>query len=308
MHISNTKKYNPISLVAIAAALALTGCSKADGDTMAAADATMSAEAASDAASETAPNAASVTGAGVGGNDSVAPGVAFTYEFAFRLPDDQVSVAQDRHVEACARLGRARCRVANIHYTREDDGPIDASLNFLVDPALARSFARDAVDLVDQLDGELTSSQVGGVDVGTGIDNSQRLSANLGGDLERIERRLAQPGLSGRERAELQQQAQNLRGELRGEEAERREGEAKLAATPVNFTYVGNTGALGYDGNRPFASAFAASGDSLAAAGAFILMLAGIALPWALMLGGLILGWRWLRRRLAPTAVSKETT
>lgn len=293
---SNRKMGAAMSSIVIAA-LALSGCAKVAEDAAApAADA--STEAASEAASDSGPNAASVTGA----DPSVAPGVAFAYDFAFRLPDDQVSVAQDRHVEACARLGRARCRVTNIHYTREDDGPIDASLSFLVDPALARSFARDAVDLVARLDGELTNSQVGGVDVGTGIEASQRLSANLGGDLERIERRLAQPGLSGRERAELQTQAAALRGELRSGEDDRRKGEAQLAATPVNFSYTGNTGVAGYDSSRPFASALAASTNSLGAAGAFILMLAGIALPWLLMLGGVILGWRWLRRRLLPVA------
>ncbi|MEQ1686971.1 MAG: DUF4349 domain-containing protein [Sphingopyxis sp.] len=296
------------ALVLVAAALALGGCSQGEvAEDAAAPAADASAEAASDAASNTGPDAASVTGAGVGGNDSVAPGVAFTYDFAFRLPDDQVSVAQDRHVEACARLGRARCRLTNIHYSREDDGPIDASLSFLVDPALARSFARDAVDLVARLDGELTNSQVGGVDVGTGIETSQRLSANLGGDLERIERRLAQPGLSGRERAELQAQAQALRGELRSGEDDRRKGEAQLAATPVNFSYTGNTGVAGYDSSRPFASALSASTDSLGAAGAFILMLAGITLPWLLMLGGVIFGWRWLRRRVAPVAVTNSS-
>ena len=295
-----SKNIHRLSFIAIVAALALAGCSKADGDAEVAAEAAAPAEAASDSATGSVPNAASVTGA----DPSVAPGVAFTYDFAFRLPDDQVSVAQDRHVEACARLGRNRCRVANIHYTRKDDGPIDASLNFLVDPALARSFARDAVDLVAGLDGELTNSQVGGVDVGTGIDASQRLSANLGGDLDRIEHRLTQPGLSAAERAELQQQAGSLRGDMRGEEAGRREGEARLAATPVNFTYVGNTGIAGYDSSRPFASALAASGDSLGAAGAFVLMLAGIALPWALMLGGLIFGWRWIRRRFVTVKPS----
>lgn len=288
-----SKNIHRLSFIAIAAALVLAGCSQPEADEAAATDAAAPTEAASDAVTGSVPNAASVTGA----DPSLAPGVAFTYDFAFRLPDDQVSLAQDRHVEACARLGRNRCRVANIHYTRKDDGPIDASLNFLVDPALARSFARDAVDLVAGLDGELTNSQVGGVDVGTGIEASQRLSANLGGDLDRIERRLAQPGLSAAERAELQQQAGSLRGDMRGEEVGRHEGEARLATTPVNFTYVGNTGIAGYDSSRPFSSALRASGDSLSAAGAFVLMLAGIALPWALMLGGLIFGWRWIRRR-----------
>lgn len=272
-------------LLLAATALAMAGCSQpAEED-----------PSSDPAAAETASDATAAPGA----DPRVAPGVAFVYSFNFELADDAVSQAQDRHVAACERLGTARCRVVGLRYNQEDGGPVTASLSFLLDPALAHGFARDAVASVRALDGTLLDSSVGGEDVGTGITASQQASAAMGGDLARIEERLRQPGLSAGERRDLSAQAERLRGELRSAEQERRGGEARLASTPVEFAYRGTTGAAGFDRSRPFASAWAASTDSFGSAAAFVLMLLGLLLPWALMAGGVVLAVRLIRARLA---------
>ena len=259
---------------------------------------------------EAAPAAADAAGAAraPGASPSVAPGVAFAYRFNFELADDNVSRAQDRHVTACERLGTARCRVTGLNYEQEKDGPVEASLSFLLDPALARSFARDAVDSVSELDGSLLDSSVGGEDVGTGITQSQQASATMGGDVARLETRLRQPGLSAGERRDISAQIEALRGRLNEEEGARRGGEARLASTPVEFSYRGTTGVAGFDSSRPFASALAASTDSFGSAAAFLMMLVGLLLPWALMAGGLIFAWRFVRARLARGAVPPAST
>ncbi len=282
-----------------AAALALAACSQ-PAEKEAAESAAVEAMASSDVASGAA--------AAPGADPSVAPGVAFAYRFNFELADDNVSQAQDRHVTACERLTTARCRVTGLRYDQEDGGPVRASLSFLLDPTLARSFARDAVDSVRELDGTLLDSSVGGEDVGTGITASQQSSAAMGGDLTRIEARLRQPGLSAGESRDLSAQAENLRGELRNAEQGRRGGEARLASTPVEFAYRGTTGVAGFDRSRPFASAFSASTDSFGTAAAFVLMLVGLLLPWALMVGGLVLAVRWLRGRLNSRASNRAAT
>ena len=91
------------------------------------------------------------------------------------------------------------------------------------------------------------------------------------------------------------------------EEQGRRTSEARLASTPVDFTYRGTSGLGGFDSSRPFASALSASAHSLGSAGGVVLTLVGMLLPWALMAGGVVALWRWLRRRLrggdaAPSA------
>lgn len=240
-----------------------------------------------------------------GADPGVAPGVAFTYAFSFRLADDKVSAAQDAHVTACARLGVDQCRVTGLSYNQTKDGPVTGQSSFLLDPAVARAFTRDATDAVARLDGDLMDSRVGGEDVGTGISASQRRSARMGGDLDRLEKRLAQPGLGARERAELQRQVAQLKSVLNGEEDRRMDEEARLASTPVQFTYSGTTGATGFNRDRPFASAFDASWGSLKTASAFVLTLLGITLPWLLLVGAVVAGIRLATRRRQAAAVSE---
>ena len=113
------------------------------------------------------------------------------------------------------------------------------------------------------------------------------------------------PGLSASERAELQAQAAQLRGELRGEEFVRRGDERRLAATPVDFAYFGNTGAAGIDSSRPFGSALEASSGAFGTMSAWLLTVIGLLLPWALLLGAFVGIWHLLRRRKAAPPVQE---
>ena len=42
---------------------------------------------------------------------TAAPGVAFAYHYAFRLPSDHIAAAQEAHAQAGEKLGIARCRI-----------------------------------------------------------------------------------------------------------------------------------------------------------------------------------------------------
>ena len=55
---------------------------------------------------------------------SAAPGVAFNYRYAFRLPGERISAVQEQHAAACEKLGLDRCRITGMRYrlVNDDDG------------------------------------------------------------------------------------------------------------------------------------------------------------------------------------------
>lgn len=276
-----------MKLLAGAMALALIGCSEQSADAPAAADAEVAAEAASDTAAE---RAADTPAPGI--SPTVAPGVAFDYAYAFRLDDDRISKVQQEHAEACEMLGVARCRIADVRYGLNDQQNVEAQTTFKLDPGIARRFGADAIASVEKAEGVLAEASVAGEDVGTQITASQSRSAGNAAEIERLEARLKQGGISKTERAELQRQIGNLRGEQRGEETTRRQGEARIASTTVVFDYRGTGGLPGIGHDNPFSSAGETFMRSGGTALTFILTAGAAILPWALVLALLIALWR----------------
>ena len=105
-------------------ALAISGCGPApQGDRGSTAQQTRgepAQEAAADALLE-APAGVAVT---------AAPGVAFNYRYAFSLPAERISAAQEDHAASCEKLGIARCRITGLRYQLLGEGRIVAMLAF----------------------------------------------------------------------------------------------------------------------------------------------------------------------------------
>ena len=81
-------------------------------------------------------------GAGPDISPTAAPGVAFNYRYAFRLPSERIEEVQERHAAGCEALGPNRCRITGMLYRVVGDGDIEATLSFQLDPAIARRFGR----------------------------------------------------------------------------------------------------------------------------------------------------------------------
>ncbi len=152
-------------------------------------------------------------------------------------------------------------------------------MEFLLDPAIARKFGRDAIASVEKAEGVLATSNVSGENVGDEIATSQVRSAGIEAEVKRIEARLAGKGLANDERAELRRRAEELRSMLGGEKEQRRAGERRLATTPVAFSYSGN---MGIGGSGAFGEAWSASSNSMTTMLSLLLMLFGVILPWLL--------------------------
>lgn len=299
---TNSKRWmHGLAVTPLIAGLALAGCSK---------PADVHEESASEMASAAADSAAS------GAPDiavTAAPGVAFNYRYDFRLPDARIAAVQEEHAAACETLGISRCRITGLQYTLVDEDEVNATLAFKLDPAIARKFGKDAIASVEAAEGILVNSEISGTDVGTGISQSQDRSGVVGAELSRIEARLRQGGMGDRERVELQQQAASLRQQLEGERQTRRSGEAMLASTPMELHYRGGSDIPGLDNGRPFTNAWKSAASSFVTMVALLMLVIGVALPWAALTLALVVLWRsrlglFVRRwwRSAPSTVMES--
>ena len=250
-------------------------------------------------------SAADSTAPGVPIDVAVAPGVAFRFDYSFVLPVKAISTVQQQHAAACARLGTARCRITGIDFNQSDEDNANGQMDFLLAPDFAQRFSAEGTSAVEAASGKLDRAAVNGEDAGTAIALSQSSSAAIEAEVARLEARLKARGLAASERTELARRVEQLRDELRGETQSRQANERAIASTPVTFRYA-SEGIVGSSG--AFGKALAAGWGSANGLLALLLVLAGYALPWALLAGLIVLGWRTLtRRRRAALAEASNT-
>lgn len=229
---------------------------------------------------------------------TAAPGVAFNYDYEFRLPPTRIAEVQEQHAQMCERLTVARCRITGLFYRVNNDHDVEGMIAFKLDPAIARGFGREGVQSVVRAEGMLSESQITGTDVGAQIHETSRSIAELQADLTRIEAQLRQPNLAPEEKAELDGQAQQLREQIRAAGVEREDQQASLATTPMVFRYTSGEPTLG----QSLADAGASFLDS-----AYVLLRVLIALlPWAVLAALVWAVVAYVRRGLRRRAVVAE--
>jgi Domain of unknown function (DUF4349) len=231
---------------------------------------------------------------------SVAPGVAFDFRYNFALASDRIGGVQEEHAQACKKLGIAKCRVTGMDFKSSSGGDVAAMLAFKVDPAIATDFTRDAKRIVEQAEGELSSANLTGSDLGSNIAVNEEDADAVKAELATIQKQIETPGLSKEVRARLVEQTANLREQLRGLTQSKNSDKTALAMTPVVFEYETRHNIPGFDGKSPITGAAAASVSSFVTMLKFIMIAIGVIAPWALF-GGAIY-WAIRRFRKPPVA------
>ena len=226
---------------------------------------------------------------------TAAPGVAFNYRYGFRLPDANISTAQEAHAAACEKLGLTRCRITGMTYQLDDRERVDASLALSIDPLLARAFGRDAIAVIEKQDGRLRYAEITGEDQNPALDDAARRQGNANQRIVQLEADLAK-ARGENERVQLREQIRQLRAEIEQAQSQATESEAKIRRTPMTFTYHGGgASGRGFAGENPATEAWYLFVDSLATMVSFGLKALAIALPWLLLV---LLGILAFRSRL----------
>ena len=242
---------------------------------------------------------------------SAAPGVAFNYRYAFRLPGQRISAVQEQHAAACEKLGLDRCRITGMRYRLMGEDDVEAMLAFKLDPAIARQFGKNGIEAVSRAEGMLVDSEISGEDAGADIERATRNVAQLEEDLNRVETQLARAGLRSAERGELQMQAERIRESIRATRANREDRRESLAKTPRVFQYGSGDLAPGFDNRAPVAAALERALENVVSGFATLLLVFLTLLPWALALALLVWLFRRfggpLRRFLNPTYERAES-
>ena len=228
---------------------------------------------------------------------TAAPGVAFNYRYAFRLPSERVAGMIEHHARMCEQLGANRCRIVGMNYRYVNESDIEGRLAFKLEPGIARRFGQQGVEAVTASEGMLVESEISGTDVAPTIRAAGRSIAELSEELRRTEARLARRGLEADERAQLEYEAERLRASIRASRDSREEAQESLATTPLVFQYGSGDLVPGSDTRRPLRDALDRAGTNFIEGVSILFVILVTILPWALAALIFWLGWRWLRRR-----------
>jgi hypothetical protein len=236
-----------------------------------------------------------------GVNVTAAPGVAFNYSYAFRLPAQNVKDAQEAHASACEKLGPQHCRITGMLYRLIGENNIVGAIQFKLDPALARAFGKQGIDAIVKADGKLVDAEITGTDAGAAIKTLDEQRQQAETEIQRLDRQLARSDLKPIERSELQRQRAALAARLQEVKTETGNQEESLATTPVSFRYESGAAVRGFDGSAPITSAGNVFLDSAQITlGVVLTALAALAPPGAILLIGFLLWRRFRPRRPTP--------
>ena len=237
---------------------------------------------------------------------TAAPGVAFDYRYAFRLPGNRISQVQEAHAQACEKLGIERCRITGMRYRLVNQKDVEAMLALRLDPKIARQFGKDSTETVKKSDGMLVDQEITGEDVGTRIAGASKSEAELRDELRKVEAELARPVPMVRgnvapqaavDRQSLLDRAQEIRQQLR-ELGNRKDADKEaLAGTPMVFNYGSGSVVPGFDVRSPLKDALQQAWDNFVGGFVAILVIAVTLVPWLLVLLAGIWAFRFGRRR-----------
>ncbi len=288
-------------LLTIAASLALSACQQADDDSGASmavespseavADAEM---AASDAGSAPAARSSENALPDLAGVPVSLPKLAYIYDYAFRMAGEDIGTLQRRHADLCEQQGPASCQIIGMNVSGETGDEVTGELQLSVATQHARAFGALLEKEAGDAGAEQLSANIQAEEMSKAIvDTEARLDARIA-LRDRLQDVLKTRKGSVRELVEAERGVAEVNEEIDQARSWLQEMKGRVAYSRVNIRY--ETGAVvTNDFLAPIQSVLGSLGSIFGFLIAAFILLGAIAVP----VGGMVLGGRALKRRLA---------
>lgn len=225
------------------------------------------------------------------------PKLAYVYDFAWRMPGDDIGKLQRRHADLCDQQGPASCQIMGMSKSGETGDEVTGELLLAVATRHARAFGALLEKEASELDAEQLSANIQAEEMSKSIvDTEARLQTRT--ELrDRLQEVLRTRKGSVRELVEAERGVAQVNEEIDQARSWLQEMEGRVAYSRVNIRY--ETGAMvTNDFLAPIQGVTGSLGSILGFIIAGIILLLAIGLP----VGGVIWAVRTARRKFGEQA------
>lgn len=228
------------------------------------------------------------------------PRIAYSYDLGFRIAGRDMAALQQRHADACVKLGSQQCQIIAMHQ-ESAAGTGGGELDLAVAAPRARSFTADLGRLAGDSGGEQVSNSLTGEDLSKKlIDTDARIKARTV-MRDRLMQVLATRQGKVSELVEAEKAVADANEEIDAARSELADMQGRVDFSQVKIAYRdgGGSGLFG-----PVREAFGDIGGLIGFTIAGLIRLLAVILPLVLL--GLVIRWSW--RRLPIMASRRSAT
>ncbi len=278
------------------AVLALAACSEAGDQTGSYGDVAYDAETSAEMAAEITENDADSSAIPELADIPITmPQLAYTYDYRWRLPSEEIGSLQRRHATLCEQQGPGACQILGMSKTGEEAGNVSGVLQMAVASRQARAFGALLDDEAQDAGAEQVAAEIASEELSKRIvDTEARLRART--ELrDRLMEALETRNGTVEELVEAERSVARVNEEIDQARSWLAEMEGRVAYSRVTVHY--ETGMpISNDFLSPVEGAVGALGSILGYVVAALILIGSVALPLGLVIWGIRAG----RRRFAP--------
>ena len=226
------------------------------------------------------------------------PKIAYVFDYAFRLPGDDIAALQQRHADLCEAQGPYACRIMSMSHSGEEGEYASGSLTLAVASAKARAFGTKLGEVAESAGGEQTAATIEGEDLSKALVDTEAHLRTRVVLRDRLLEVLATRKGTVAELVEAERGVARVNEEIDQARSWLEEMKGRVAFSRVEIAYASSAPAAGAF-LEPIRGAIGSLGAILGTMVAVLIVLGAIGGP--LVLGAL--GARRLRRRLVPKEV-----